>query len=163
MGVHTTGQFAPSTLTERRSGEDRRSRRWGNLVWLLKTGKRRRLRRTSDRRSLRFLDYYSPRLFYALILVLLLSVTDALLTLWLIEQGANEVNPVMAYFLRFGPNTFMLVKYFLTSMAVTIVVLLNYVFIRYLGVQFRVLMHFFAGCFGMVVAWELFLIVRLMH
>ena len=163
MAEHSPKHIASTITVERRSGRDRRSRRWGNLIWLLKTGKRRRLRRKSDRRSLRLLDYYHPKLFYALILVLLLSVTDALLTLWLIAEGANEINPVMAYFLQFGPNIFMLAKYLLTSMAVIIAVLLHYVFIRYLGVQFRVLMHFFVGCFAMVVAWELFLIVRLMH
>ncbi len=163
MREHTPGQITPSNLSERRSGKDRRARRWSNLIWFLKTGRRHRLRRKSDRRSLRLLDHYSPNLFYTLTLVLLLSVADALLTLWLLDRGANEINPVMAYFLQFGPSTFMMTKYILTAISVTIVVLFNYVFIRYLRIQFQVLMRIFAGCFGMVVAWELFLIARLMH
>ena len=162
MAVYPPQRGEMATATERRSGEDRRTRRWGNLIWFLKTGQRRRVRRETDRRSFSFLDYYSPKLFYSLILVLLLSVVDALLTLWLLENGANEVNPVMAYFLRFGPNVFMLVKYLLTSMAVIIVVLFHYGVIRSVKIPLRALMPFFASCFGMVVAWELFLIARLM-
>lgn len=163
MEEHPHNQKSEWPFVERRSGKDRRTRRWGDLIWLLKTGRRRQLRRKEDRRSLKVLDYYSPRLFYALVLVLLFSVADALLTLWLIDHGANEINPVMAYFLQFGPNIFMLVKYLFTSMSVIIVVLLHYVFIRYLRIQFRVLMQVFASWFAMVVGWELFLIVRLMH
>ncbi len=156
-------KMPPGILKERRSGVDRRAGRWGDLLWLLKTGHRRRLRRQSDRRRLLLLDHYSPRLFYALVLVLLLSVADALLTLWLVDCGAREVNPIMAYYLRLGPTTFMLAKYLSTSFAVIIVVLLHYVFIRRLNIQFRALMNLFAGCFGSVVLWELYLISRLMR
>ena len=162
MNSSQTGPVQGFSGVERRSGGDRRQRRWGNLIWLLKTGRRGALRRTSDRRRLRLLDYYSPKLFYSLTLVLLLSVADAFLTLLLIDNGAKELNPVMAYFLQYGPNTFMLVKYILTAMGVTIVVLLNYVVIRKTRIRFQVLMQIFAGCFAAVVAWELLLIARLM-
>jgi hypothetical protein len=146
---------------ERRSGGDRRAKRFGDFRWFLKTGRRRQVRRQSDRTKLCPLDYYSPKLFYMLVAVLLLSIVDALLTLWLIDNGAVEANPVMAYYLNLGPGTFMAAKYFITAAAVLLVVMLNYVFIRLFRFRVGQLLNVFAGCFVMVVVWELILIVRI--
>ncbi len=117
------------------------------------------MRRETDRRQIALLDYYSPRIFYAVILILLLSVVDALLTLWLLDNGAVEMNPVMAYFLNKGANTFLAVKYLLTTLSVVIVVVLNYVFIQHIRSSVRNLLKYFAGSFAAVVVWELILVV----
>ncbi len=146
-------------LTERRYAHDRRTRRLKNIRWFFLKGRRRRLRRETDRRQIVLLDYYSPRIFYAVILILLLSVVDALLTLWLLDNGAVEMNPVMAYFLNKGTNTFMAVKYLLTTLSVVIVVVLNYVFIQHIRSSVRNLLKYFAGSFAAVVLWELVLVV----
>ena len=110
------------------------------------------MRRKADQRKLHTLDHYPPGLFYVLIAVLVLSVVDALLTLWLIDHGAFEVNPVMAYYLELGPNIFMAVKYFLTVSVVLIGVLLNYAYVRFVRFKFGQILNVFAGCFAMVVA-----------
>jgi len=144
-------------INDRRSGKDRRARRFGNLRWYLKTGQRRRIRREADRGKIRELDSYPSELFYVVILVLGLSVVDGILTLWLIENGATELNPVMAYYLEQGPQIFMIAKYFLTAAVVIIAVVLNHTFLRFFRIRFGQLLKVFAGCFAMVVAWELFL------
>ena len=105
------------------------------------------------------LDYYSPRLFYAMILVLMLSVVDAMLTLWLISEGAQEMNPVMAYFLALGPNAFLIAKYLMTAASVAIVVLLNYIGVARARFPMGDLLQYFAGCFAAVVIWEMVLLV----
>ena len=148
---------------ERRSGIDRRAKRFGDLRWFLKTGRRRHVRRKLDRSKLYMLDYYPPRLFYVLTAVLILSIVDALLTLWLVDRGAVEINPIMAYYLNLGPATFMAIKYFITAVAVTLVVMLNYAFVRFMGFHFGSLLNVFAGCFLLVVVWELILIMRLVN
>ena len=155
--LHENGQ----NRVERRSGGDRRAKRFGDFRWFLKTGRRRQVRRQSDRTKLYPLDYYSPKLFYMLVAVLFLSIVDALLTLWLIDNGAVEANPVMAYYLNLGPGVFMAAKYFITAAAVVLVVMLNYVFIRLFRFRVGQLLNVFAGCFFMVVVWELILIVRI--
>lgn len=151
----------PTYTIERRSGKDRRAKRFGNLRWLLKTGRRRQFRRESDRRKINPLDSYPPELFVVIILVLGLSVIDGLLTLWLIDNGATELNPVMAYYLEQGPQIFMFAKYLLTASVVVIVVVMNQAFLRLIKVQFGQLLKVAAGCFAMVVAWELFLMVQI--
>lgn len=154
---------ADTHFIERRSGKDQRNKRFGEIVWLFKPGQRRHVRRLEDRRKLQLLDHYPPKLLIVLVLVLLLSIVDALLTLWLIDNGAVELNPVMSYYIELGPDIFMAIKYLITVSVVVIGVLLNYVYVRYFYLQFSHLLNVFAGCFAMVVAWELFLIVRFVN
>ncbi len=147
-------------IVDRRSGKDRRKNRFNLFHRPFASGRRRSMRRQADRRRFYLFDYYSPKIFFAVTLVLLLSVVDALLTLWLIGEGAQELNPVMAYFLNFGPNAFMAAKYLITSASVVIVVLFNYILIQRIHLQMVNLLHFFAGCFAAVVIWELVLFAR---
>lgn len=146
--------------SERRSGRDRRARRFGNLIWMLKKGRRRQVRRAADRRKIQELDVYPKELFFLIILVLGLSAVDGILTLWLIDMGAREVNPVMAYYLKQGPQIFMAAKYLITVAVVLITVAMNHAVFLILRVRTRHLLTVFAGCFAMVVAWELFLMAH---
>ena len=98
---------------------------------------------------------------FGLTLVLVLSVADGMLTLWLIDRGATELNPIMDYYLDQGPHIFMLAKYLITAFVVIITVVMNYAFLRFFKIQFGQMLKVFAGCFAMVVAWELFLVAQL--
>ena len=153
----------PFIFIERRSGIDRRNSRFGAFRRLIYAGRRRHLRRADDRRKLALLDHYSPRIFAVIIAVLFLSLMDAILTLILISHGAVELNPVMAFFLAKSDSAFLIAKYLLTAGSVVIVVLINYVFIRIFRSHVRDLLVYFAGCFALVVAWELFLMVRYVY
>lgn len=151
---------AENHFVERRSGKDRRTKRFSDIRWLLKMGLRHQVRRHADRRKLHMLDHYPPKLFRVLIVVLILSIVDALLTLWLIDNGAVEMNPVMAFYIELGPGIFIATKYMMTVAVVTIGVLLNYANVRFLRCQVSRILNLFAGCFAMVVVWEMYLIVR---
>ena len=96
----------------------------------------------------------------SVIIVLLLSIGDAMMTLFLIDHGAIELNPVMAFFLSFGAVPFFTAKYLFTSMSVVTIVVLNYVFIRHLRIVTRDLLHYFALGFTLVIVWEFVLTVR---
>ena len=154
------GAIEPNLRIERRSAQDRRKNRFNLFSRPFSSLRRRSLRRQADQRVFYLLDYYSPKIFYAVTLILLLSVADALLTLYLISAGAEELNPVMAYFLGISPNVFMMAKYLITSTSVVIVVLLNYVFIQRIKLQLGALLNYFVGCFVAVVVWEIVLIMR---
>ncbi len=45
-------------------------------------------------------DHYSLKIFSIIISIVLLSITDAVLTLYLIRHGASEINPIMEHFLK---------------------------------------------------------------
>ena len=77
--------------SEMRSGTDRRKNRGINFRSLGFGGRRVEIRRKEDRQKFFSVDRYSPSIFAAIMIVLFLSVVDALLTLYLIDNGAFEV------------------------------------------------------------------------
>ena len=91
-------------------------------------------------------------------IVLSLSLLDALLTLILLSQGAKELNPVMQYYLSHGPQVFLLVKYALTAFSVLIILLLKDVLITRYRIGTGMLLHVFSAFFGCVVIWEFYLL-----
>ncbi|GAB4388959.1 MAG: hypothetical protein Kow0025_11380 [Thermodesulfovibrionales bacterium] len=84
-------------------------------------GRRRHVRRETDRTRPVFVDLYSTRLFVALLALFVLSLGDAFLTLALMAEGlVIEANPFMAFFLGYGSMTFLAMKLFLTISAVLV-------------------------------------------
>jgi len=121
-------------------------------------GRRKEMRRDEDNQESYFLDHFSLRIFIVIIAIILLSLTDALLTLYLIRNGAAEVNPVMNHFLRYGPLPFLAAKYLLTT--ASIVLLLTYKNVHIFGTRIRAKYLFIVIflIFTFVVVWEVFLI-----
>lgn len=144
---------------ERRSGNDRR-RQMTSLSQMMFFGKRQVIRREVDRQRLIWVDKYSPTLFISILIVVLLSMVDAFLTLFLIDNGAREVNPIMAYCLSHGPSTFILIKYIITCISVLILLILSNVFIERIQMYTRTIFNYVIGVFSCVILWELFLIYR---
>ena len=147
-----------SDFNERRSGSDRRIHQFPKLKYLLFAGKRSHARRREDWHRFFYFDRYSSNIFAAIVAILLLSVLDALLTLYLIDHGSTELNPVMSYFLEHGPFIFMGAKYFLTCMSVVILLLFRN------GLRIRSITHsqhifsYIIGVFTTIIVWELYLI-----
>jgi hypothetical protein len=84
-------------------------------------------RRRDNRRGNEFeglLDWHEPHLMYLAVIILLLSVTDAFLTLNLIGKGAQEANPVMDYLLMRTPTLFATIKMALTGAGIVVLVAL---------------------------------------
>ena len=101
----------------KRSGTDRRKQTGINMRMLAGTGARRSIRRQEDQGRIFFVDQYSPLLFVAIVGIFFLCAIDALLTLYLLNHGAYETNPLMAYMLDHGPYAFFVFKYGLTLVA----------------------------------------------
>jgi len=158
MIEHTQDIF----LFDRRSGKDRRRRNMPEIKSLFIYARRKEIRRQDDKCKTSYFDQYSPVLFIPIVFILLLSVIDAFLTLFLVDCGAREINPVMAYFLKFGPFTFMSVKYFLTCYAVIVLLIFNNVYFRKLRIYTRSLFSCAIGVFVIVIGWELFLMFRIL-
>ena len=147
-----------SSYTEKRSGKDRRIHRFPKLKYLLLSGKRSKVRRQEDIHRTFYFDRYSSNIFAAIVAILLLSVFDALLTLYLIDNGSTELNPVMSYFLQFGPFVFMGAKYFFTCTGVVILLLFRNVLRRRSPIHTENIFTYIIAVFYTVIAWELYLI-----
>ena len=148
-----------SEYAEKRSGQDRRTHQFPKWKYLLFSGKRAQARRKEDIHRTFYFDRYSSNLFAAIVAILILSVLDALLTLYLIDHGSTELNPVMAYFIEYGPFVFMGAKYFLTCTGVIILLLFRNVLRKRTATHTRHLFSYIIVAFSTVIAWELYLIL----
>jgi hypothetical protein len=83
-------------------------------------GRRRYIRRKEDTRTHLYVDRYDHSLLIALLLVVLLSVLDGYFTIFHVDRGAQEINPIMELFLGYGDRWFFILKYLLTVIGVFI-------------------------------------------
>jgi len=130
------GRAGPHFSNERRARADRRDRVWWS-VWYGSFNPRRRTppRRLDDSRF-HSLDWHSSHLLAVAISILLLSVSDAFLTVTLLQGGADEVNPVMAALIYRSVAMFGALKMGMTSLGVVLMVFLaRYRFMRLLRVE----------------------------
>jgi len=147
---------------DRRSGKDRRSNDVPSAKSLFIYRSRKKVRRKDDKYKMSYLDQYGSGIFIAIVLLLFLSIIDAFLTLFLIDHGASEINPIMAYFLKFGPITFVSFKYFFTSYSILVLLIFSNFFIRKLKIYTHSLFSYAVGMFMIVIGWELFLMSRIL-
>ena len=92
-----------------------------------------------------------------IVAILFFCVLDALLTLFLLNHGAYETNPIMAYLLNIGPYAFYITKYAITIIATVGLFLLRGFVIQKLNLSVHSLLYFIAGLYFIVVVWELYL------
>jgi hypothetical protein len=148
---------------ERRSGKDRRNLGKFKFQDLFIKGQREFIRRKEDRDKIFYVDRYNSALFGVIVTILFLSAIDALLTLLLLNHGAYEINPIMAYYLRVGPYTFLAVKYALTSIGVVFFVILRNTFLKSIKIYTDTLFYFVLAAFMTVVAWEFYLVFNVIN
>jgi hypothetical protein len=158
MGRRSLSQQLP---VERRAGQDRRRQPTLSLRSIFRDGQRSHIRRAEDRQRSFYVDRYRQSLFAAIVVILFLSVLDALFTLLLLQHGAVEINPVMAFYIDVGPYAFLAVKYGLTSLGVVFLLLFRNVVLKSLPIRAGALIYAVLAAFLGVVSWQIYLIGKL--
>jgi|SRR5271169_3176211 len=126
----------PDWDSERRERSDRRNRLWWSVWYGSFNPRRRRPPRRLDDSRYHSLDWYSAHLLAVAVGILLLSATDAALTLTLLFNGYDEINPAMAPLIYRSAATFTALKMSLTSMGIVLMVFLaRYRLIRLIRVD----------------------------
>jgi len=110
---------APGVYVERRHAVNRRGGVFQAFLYGNFHPRRRISQRAADKHYFLF-DWHEPRILYLALGVLLLSCTDALFTLNLLNAGATEANAVMASILDQGMDRFVIVKIGFTAISVVI-------------------------------------------
>src|SRR5690349_14122303 len=141
---------------ERRSGIERRHQTIAAYWRGALNPRRRQGRRLSDR-TYPVIDWHSPRVLALVLLILGLSVFDGVLTIMLMSQGANEVNPLMALFVPHSLGWFAVVKLGLTSIGAAVLVACARMklFRLFPG---EALLYLVVGCYAALVGYELHLL-----
>ena len=147
----------PEESTDRRITGDRRSQYRPRMKFFLFGGRRKSARRDRDKKEFIYVDQYHPWLLVAILLLVILSISDAFLTLNLIERGATEKNPVMAYFLNSGVGPFIIAKLILTCSGILIILVFHKHFFRPLGIHVKVIIPASLAIFAVVVCWQIYL------
>lgn len=148
-----------SPARDRRRAADRR--RQPNLFrdwrWLFYS-RRRTLRRAEDQAGV-CLDWYPARLFLVVMGILLLSATDAALTLRLLDMGvAREANPVMRVLVEHSPALFLNVKMLVTGLCLVFLVAYSNLAVAG-GIKIARITYWVFGCYLGVVTYETVLLL----
>ena len=148
---------------DRRTHAERRNLKRGGGMRHLMFGSRQQARRQSDRNRILYFDRYSKTVFRLIVLILFFSVVDAFLTLFLIDHGAIELNPLMAFYIDLGPLLFVTVKCALTCLSIFVLLVYSNNSIKSLNIYIGSMFSFIFVAFAGVVAWQLYLVVRLVY
>jgi hypothetical protein len=100
--------------TEKRQQSDRRGEPTSAWAAFPPTGHRMVNRRAEEHRRPYFVDRFSSATFIVILLLVAASLLDAVLTMQLLENGAEEINPLMDRLLEHGALSFLFGKYLLT-------------------------------------------------
>lgn len=145
-------------ILDRRSGGDRRKERRQILNKHLFAGNRESFRRREDREDAYLVDRYNRKLLTPILMIIFLSICDAVLTLILLDNGAVEINPVMAYSLTHGPMAFFWIKYLLTTFSIVIILIYSNTYLFKTRLRTKALFGMIIIPFFLVICWEFFLI-----
>ena len=142
-------------IADRRKLEDRREETWRAFLYGNFRPRRRLGRRETDNHLFLF-DWYEPRVLYLALGVLLLSCTDALFTLNLLNHGATEANFIMASALERGIDGFLASKISLT--VIPLVFLVAVVRRKFLGAcTVELLLQFFCAGYLLLICYQIYL------
>lgn len=105
-------------------------------------------------------DFHDPRLLVPVVAMLLLSVTDAFLTIRLMSDGAQETNPLLAFVLTEHPRLFAAVKMGLTGLGTLLLVALARAR-AFKVVRVSAFLYGLAAAYLALVAYEAWLLSRM--
>lgn len=128
---------------DRRITGDRRSLRTRFLSRRTIFGGRRKvIRRGEDKKTHILVDSYGLNIFIIILLLMILSISDAYLTLTLVKiHKAVEFNPIMALYLEVGNVTFFLEKFLITSIALFIFCILNHFTVTRISLALAIIIY----------------------
>ena len=101
---------------------------------------------------------HGPRTFAAALLIVVLCVVDAYLTIDLEGCGAEELNPIKAYYLKQSPLLSFVVKYLIASNVIMMILISANHYIGGMRVQSGLFLAAFFILPALAVQWQLFLI-----
>jgi hypothetical protein len=145
---------------EQRTRPDRRERPTSPWDALPPAGHRMRCRRAQEHCRPYFVDRFSPALLAFILMLLIATFVDAVLTIRLIEAGGGEINPVMNRLLERGIMPFLLGKYLLTVIGLPVLLIFknHYLF----GTRLRVghLIPLIVALYAVLIGYQLVLMNR---
>jgi hypothetical protein len=139
--------------SDKRFLKDRRRHPTRGLSRFILAGRRRIFRRSEDQETGGYVDRYGSGLLFLLVLILGLNVLDAFLTMVILGDGGQEMNPVVCSAIQLFGDKFWIWKFFTVSIPLILLCLHS---------KFRLVMPVLWGISAVymtVVLFQVFLIV----
>jgi Domain of unknown function (DUF5658) len=95
---------------EKRTGPDRRRRSTPIISRYTFRGQRRNIRRKGDLGKEKYVDRYSPRWLFLLILLFCFNGLDCFFTWTILRNGGHELNPIVAWLINIWGGNFWICK-----------------------------------------------------
>lgn len=140
-----------------RVSKDRRKRKIPPIKYLLFGGRRTGARRQKDKQRLVLVDRYDPKIFIIILCIITLSLVDGFFTLFLMDHGANEMNPIMNFFININPWAFMGAKFLFTCSGLICMLVLSHTDFKPLNMRVRNIFPVILVVFLVVILWQLYL------
>jgi len=102
---------------------ERRQANLRSCFYALFMNRRKGERRTGHSNENTYVDVYGPKILLGAIAVMIFCVLDAFFTLILLERGASELNPFLAWMLEIDVMWFYTSKYVITAVCVVWIVI----------------------------------------
>ena len=144
---------------ERRLHPDRRDKPTNPWRVFFQTGRREKHRRTDEHRRSYFVDRFSTTTFIFIVLLLVASITDAVLTIQLLRAGAEEINPLMDHFIGHSIEAFLVVKYTLTAGGLPLLLIFQNHYLFGTRLRVRYLIPLTVALYAVLIGYQ----VMLMH
>jgi hypothetical protein len=121
---------------DRRNQSDRRQEPTSPWAAFPPAGQRMKNRRVEEHRRPYYTDRFSPAIFAAVLLLIVATLVDAGLTIYVLDGGGSEANPLMGRLLNHSIEAFVIGKYLLTVVGLPVLLIFrnHYLF----GTQLRV-------------------------
>lgn len=108
----------PASEGCRRVRVERRQANFRSCLYALFMNRRKGDRRSDHDDENTYIDVYGPKIMAGAIIVMVFCVLDAFFTLLLLERGAEELNPFLAWMLEIDVMWFYVSKYLITAICV---------------------------------------------
>jgi len=114
----SSGDKESRSVSEKRLPSERRRRPTPILSRYTLSGRRAFFRRQEDRSQGGYVDRYSSGLLRLLVVLLALNALDAVFTIFILDCGGTEVNPLMGTLIAYCGERFWIWKFLLVALAV---------------------------------------------
>ena len=145
-----------------RTGMDRRKNSIAPLRYILFGGRRENIRRQSDSVLISIMDKYPNEILIYSLLIVILSILDGYLTVYLTAKGALLINPLMKGLLDTGPELYIFVKFMITFISIICLQIFHKLNIHFLNIKVEKLFPMIFLMYCLVNIWNLQLIHKLM-
>jgi hypothetical protein len=150
----------PNADSDKRNRPDRRKKPTSPWDAFRFHGRRVRNRREEEEKQPYFVDRFATAILVVIVMLLIASLTDALLTIRLLDAGGDEANPVMAWLLNFGVQPFLLGKYLLTVFGLPLLLIYKNHYLFGTRVRVGYMIPFTLMLYGVLIVYQLVLIYK---